>query len=431
MMCLYIDPGTGSMLFTILIAVIGSLIYLLRNVWMKLGVFLSGGKRGSAQKDRMPILIFSDNKRYWNTFEPICDELEKRGQEVFYWTESADDPALSRQFQHIHAECIGEGNRAYAKLNMAKAWVVLSTTPGLDVYQWKRSREVAYYVHIPHAPNDITLYRMFGLDFYDAVLLSGNYQVDQIRELEKLRNLPEKEIEIVGLPYMDEAQKRLETAEPLSKKEGRTVLVAPSWGPSAILSRYGEKMIDALLSTGYQVIIRPHPQSFSSEKELIEKLMKRYPDGDQLQWNRDNDNFDVLRRSDILISDFSGVIFDYTLVHDKPILYADTAFDNAIYDACWIEKPLWTFKVLPELGEQVTEDMLPQIKTIIDRCIENPKYQRARAAAREETWMHQGEGAVRAADYLLEKLNQIRKDETETPVQEGKTEKGKRIRRKK
>ena len=77
---------------------------------------------------------------------------------------------------------------------------------------------------------------MFGLDFYDAVLLSGNYQVDQIRELEKLRNLPEKEIEIVGLPYMDEAQKRLETAEPLAKKEGRTVLVAPSWGPSAILS---------------------------------------------------------------------------------------------------------------------------------------------------------------------------------------------------
>ena len=33
----YIDPGTGSMLFTILIAVLGSLVYLLRNLKLKIG----------------------------------------------------------------------------------------------------------------------------------------------------------------------------------------------------------------------------------------------------------------------------------------------------------------------------------------------------------------------------------------------------------
>ena len=31
-MLFYIDPGTGSMLFTVLIAVLGSLVYLLRNL---------------------------------------------------------------------------------------------------------------------------------------------------------------------------------------------------------------------------------------------------------------------------------------------------------------------------------------------------------------------------------------------------------------
>ena len=84
---------------------------------------------------------------------------------------------------------------------------MLSTTPSLDVYQWKRSRDVSWYVHIPHAPNDITLYRMFGIDYYDAILLSGEYQVEQVRKLEKLRGLPEKELKLVGIPYMDEMKK--------------------------------------------------------------------------------------------------------------------------------------------------------------------------------------------------------------------------------
>ena len=35
-MMFYIDPGTGSMLFTILIGVIGAAIYALRNSWVKL-----------------------------------------------------------------------------------------------------------------------------------------------------------------------------------------------------------------------------------------------------------------------------------------------------------------------------------------------------------------------------------------------------------
>ena len=111
-----------------------------------------------------------------------------------YWTASPDDPALEEKYEYIKAEFIGEGNKAFARLNLAKANVLLSTTPGLDVYQWKRSKNVDWYVHVLHAPNDAVIYRMFGLDYYDAVLLSGAYQIDQIRELEEKRNLPSKDL---------------------------------------------------------------------------------------------------------------------------------------------------------------------------------------------------------------------------------------------
>ena len=190
-MKLYIDPGTGSMLFAVLIGLLGAAAFFLRNAFVKLRFFLSGGAKGkTAEQDRVPYAIFSDHKRYWTTFESICDEFEKRGEPLVYMTASPDDPALQKPYEHVKCSFIGEGNRAFARLNFLKADILLSTTPGLEVYQWKRSKEVKWYVHVLHAANDATSYRMFGLDYYDAVLLSGQYQVEQIRALERLRQLP-------------------------------------------------------------------------------------------------------------------------------------------------------------------------------------------------------------------------------------------------
>ncbi|MBQ8072532.1 MAG: CDP-glycerol glycerophosphotransferase family protein [Clostridia bacterium] len=405
-MILYIDPGTGSMLFTILIAVVGSLVYLLRSLKLRLGLLTGRRKNVREEEAALPLVIFSDHKRYWNVFEPICDELERRGQETFYMTESPDDPALEKPYTHIHAEWIGEGSKAYTRLNFLKARMLLSTTPGLDVYQWKRSRDIPFYVHIPHAPGDVTRYRMFGLDYYDAVLLSGEYQIGQLRRLEQSRGLPEKELRIVGITYLDQMRKRLETLPPVPPRPDgkKTVLLAPSWGASGILSVYGGKILDALLATDFHLIVRPHPQSFSTEKTMLEDLMRRYPEGPQLEWNRDNDNFEVLRRSDILISDFSGVMFDFSLVFDKPIIYADTSFDKGPYDCYWLDENLWTFEVLPKLGHQLSRDNLSRIREVIEDGLANPAFQAARDEARAETWQHPGEAADRVVDYLMEKL---------------------------
>ena len=189
-MKLYIDPGTGSMLFAILIGIVGALNYLLKSWFVKLRFILSGGKQEKGTSEELPLVLFSDDKRYWQVFEPICRELDARGVDAVYMTASPDDPALENPYSHIHAEFIGEGNKAFAKLNFLKATILLSTTPGLDVYQWKRSKDIQYYVHIPHAANDISSYRMFGIDYYDALLLSGDYQAQEVRDLEKLRQLP-------------------------------------------------------------------------------------------------------------------------------------------------------------------------------------------------------------------------------------------------
>ena len=208
-MKLYIDPGTGSMLFAILIGIIGALNFALRGWIIKLRFLLSGGEKTAVDQEKHPLAVFVDDKRYWNVMEPVCRELDRRGLDVAYLTASPDDPALQNPYAHVHAEFLGEGNKAFAKLNFLRANVLLSTTPGLDVYQWKRSPGVDCYVHILHAANEVAGYRMFGIDYYDTVFVSGDYQIRDLRALEALRGLPAKEVVKIGIPYMDEMKRRL------------------------------------------------------------------------------------------------------------------------------------------------------------------------------------------------------------------------------
>ena len=222
------------------------------------------------------------------------------------------------------------------------------------------------------------------------------------------RKLPQKDIRLTGLTYLDEMKKRFDNAPALEKKSDKPVVIlAPSWGPSAILSKYGAPFIEELIKTGYHVVIRPHPQSFSSEADLLDKLMKQFPDSEDLEWNSDNDNFDVLRRADIMISDFSGVIFDFLLVFDKPILYANAGFSKDLYDWWWLEEDPWTFKVLPELGKEINDDYKGNLKTMIDECLNDPKYELARQNARKETWENIGNAASSVCDYLEQKLKEL------------------------
>ena len=71
-MLLYIDPGTGSMLFTILIGLVGAGAYALRGLYMRIRFILSSGKADIKTSQALPLVIYSDDKRYWSVFKPIC-----------------------------------------------------------------------------------------------------------------------------------------------------------------------------------------------------------------------------------------------------------------------------------------------------------------------------------------------------------------------
>jgi hypothetical protein len=399
------------MLFSILIGAAATFFFVFRALWIKAKVFFSGGRAARSAASAERYVIYCEGRQYFNVFRPVIEEFERRNIRLVYLTSDSDDPVFEMKLEHIKAEYIGEGNRAFARLNLLNADFVLMTTPGLNIYQLKRSRLVKHYSHILHAPSDATMYRLFGIDYFDSILLTGSYQADDIRRLEKLRGLPEKQLVTVGCTYLDVYGEKIKSLP--KKPDGIfTVLVSPSWGTSALLSRYGEKLLSPLINTGWRIIVRPHPQSKKSESAILDALTEKYKNAPNLEWDYERENIYSLSKSDIMISDFSGIIFDFVFLFDKPVLYVKQKIDIRPYDADDLFdgadggalENLWTFRILKEIGVELKEDFFDSIGDVIKNVSDSAELKAARLLAKSGAWQHTGEAGRRTADFMIETI---------------------------
>jgi CDP-glycerol glycerophosphotransferase (TagB/SpsB family) len=246
---------------------------------------------------------------------------------------------------------------------------------------------------------------MFGIDYFDSILLTGDYQAGGIRALEKLRGIPEKKLLSVGCPYLDVYREKMKEI-PAEENHPFTVLVTPSWGPSALLARFGSHLLDPLVKTSWRIIVRPHPQSKKSETSVLENLKERYRDNTNLEWDYERENIYSLKKADIMISDFSGIIFDYAFLCDKPVMYVKKGIDLRPYDADDLgdnaANELWQFKILEQIGVELQEAYFDRIAEVIKNVSDNAELHLARRKAREDAWQHQGEAGKRIADFMLE-----------------------------
>jgi hypothetical protein len=396
------------MLFSVLLGAAATAFFVFRAVLIKAKVFFSGGRAAKGALSAASYVIYCEGSQYFNVFKPILDEFERREINLVYLTSAENDPVFGMNLKYIKSEYIGEGNRAFARLNLLNAGFVLMTTPGLQVYQLKRSRLVRHYSHILHAPSDATMYRLFGIDYFDSILLTGAYQAADIQTLEKQRGLPEKQLVTVGCTYLDVYAERVKQL-PQEASHVFTVLVSPSWGPSALLSRYGEKLLSPLVNTGWRIIVRPHPQSKKSEAAMLKAITQKYAADRNLEWDYERENIYSLSKADIMISDFSGIIFDYAFLFDKPVLYVSQKIDMRPYDAddLYTEsggaaENLWHFRTLRTIGVELKEEMFDSIADVIKEMSDSAELKAARKKAKAEAWQYEGEAGRRAADFMIE-----------------------------
>ena len=102
---LYIDPGTGSMLFSILIGALATVYFLSRAAWIKIK-FLFTGKKGNIDKSSYRFVIYNEDIRYWNVFKPVLDAFENHETEVTYFTSCKEDPVFNSEYKFVFSPSI-------------------------------------------------------------------------------------------------------------------------------------------------------------------------------------------------------------------------------------------------------------------------------------------------------------------------------------
>ena len=368
----YLDPGSGSMLFSAVIGIVATVFFVIKGLFYKI-LDIPGYIRGMKRdRNRHSIVFYSEGSQYWNVFMPVIKKLDEKGIHVIYLSSSKSDPGLNSGFSNIESRWIGEGNKAFFALNMLSAEVLVMTTPGLDVLQIKRSRGVKKYVHITHSSGGVSGYSTFGLDYYDAVLTGGEGDKEFIETIEKVRSLPAKEIVPIGCTYLDVMREKFAVMEPHAFNNGRrTVLISPTWGSHGLLNKYGQELLSILRSAGkFNIIVRPHPQSFVSEKVLMDKLESEFPENDVFKWDRNPDGLCSMKSADIMISDFSGIVFDFIFLFRKPVLTFRSQYDRKGKDSMDYPGIPWNIRSLDLVGRSLEKEDIPNIVSVVDSFIE-------------------------------------------------------------
>lgn len=329
---LYIDPGTGSLIVSILVGLVTVLGFSIRNVLHKIIGFVRGSTNEVDCDFEGKLVFFNEGAKYWNVFSPVLEALIETKQECVYLTADKQDPCLEMTSEYVESKYIGNISAAIFSLNRMKAAVCVMTTPQLHIMQLKRSKFVGHYCYLMHSAMDMHAYERYALDSFDSVLCSSTYQIKTIRSLEEKRNETKKILFETGCTYFDKKVKEeteQSTFEENKSKETQTVLIAPTWGEQSFLEAI-EKILESVLELGVEVILRPHPQSWISDKEQMEYIEETY--GQHITIDKSIDNTATLKKADVLICDISGMIYDFVFMFQKPIIVIEKQYKIPGYE---------------------------------------------------------------------------------------------------
>ena len=275
-------------------------------------------------KNQRIVTFYSEGKNYWPYLEGLIHEFLKTSNiPICYISSGEDDPGLFIEHCNYRAFKIDDKsvrNWLFANIDTS---VMVMTMPDLQNYQVKRSKHKVHYIYIQHSLVSLHMaYRHGAFDWFDTVFCAGPHHTHEIRCLEEKYNLPPKKIFEHGYVRLDLIinNKQSTKAENLSKH----ALFAPSWGNNAAIETgYGDLVIKKLLSFGYKVTLRPHPETLKTSSKIINTIVNKYSNNKLFIYENGISSLDSFYQSDFMISDWSGAALEYSFGLNKPVIFLD------------------------------------------------------------------------------------------------------------
>ena len=357
---LYIDPGTGGLIISALIGFVSSIIYSVKGIFYKISYLFSGTGGNTISDFSNKIVFFSEGKAYWRVYKPVVLELINNKQNFVYLSADKDDDGLAITSEYVETHYMGNIRQAIFILNRLKAKMCVMTTPQIDIIALKRSKYIEHYCHIIHSPTDIHAYKKFAFDYFDSVLCSSKSQIDNLKFLEVERKSKPKQLFRTGCTYYDVF---------LSDNEGGgdSILLAPTWGDRTFLKSCGKEIVRNLLEGGHKVIFRPHPQSWISDKELLNDIVTSFGSNANLTIDKETSGEKAISNSKLLICDItSGMLFDMAFVYKKPVVAIRFDWEDGGYESSSLLKETVAVDLLKDVGDVVNVKDVKDISAIVE-----------------------------------------------------------------
>ena len=309
------------------------------------------------------LVFYAESGGFYKYFKGYIEYiLRNTNLTIHYITSDPKDRIFEKAESEprIRAYYIGE-NRLITLMMKMDADVVVMTMPDLENYHIKRSyvRSDIEYIFVQHDMNNHAMLMRKGCtDHFDTIFLAGKHQKAEELEFEKVYGLKPRTLVEVGYPLIDEMRagyrKTVHTMDETTK-----ILIAPSWQKDNIVDSCLEQLLDELAGKGYEVIVRPHPQEVRLKREYMNALKKKY-ESSGIEVQTDFSSNSPVMEADLLITDWSGISWEYAFTTLRPVLFINTPMKimNPDYEEIQVESI--NLSLRNQLGRSLELDQLDQ-----------------------------------------------------------------------
>lgn len=366
--------------------------------------FFSPENRGNIR-----VMFYSEGSGFYKYFRALIEALLRDTRlTIHYVTSDPSDAIFQKNEPRIRPYYVDE-TRLISLMMKLDADMVVMTTPDLEKYHIKRSRvrEDVEYVFMDHGcSSDNLAYRTGALDAYDTLLVVSREQAIEARAIEKLRHVKKKRIIECGYGLIDDMIAAYQAMDRV-ENEKKTILIAPSWQYDNIMDSCLDDLVGALYGKGYRIVIRPHPQYVRRFPARMQEIIRRYGDrmGEDFVIETDFSSNVTVYTADLLVTDWSGIAFEFSFTTDKPSLFINTQMKVVNED--WQKIPLVPFDITArsKVGRQVEKSQVKDLAPVVEELLAHQEdYKERIAALKRQHFYNLGRSGEVGAQYIIHRL---------------------------
>jgi YidC/Oxa1 family membrane protein insertase len=355
------------------------------------------------------IIFYSESSIYYLYFEGIIQYLLSNSKyDICYITSDIKDSVFKLASDRFKVLYLSNLMLAFVTIFLDSKVLVMTMTD-LEKYHIKRSIKDVDHIYAFHAIMSTNMaYQKGAFDHYDTIFCVGPHHFEEIRQTECHYGLKAKRLVKVGYHlleriYAEHIEYRQNNKDNLKGKQ--TILIAPSWSEGNIMKTCINELLSSLLRSGYRVILRPHPETYKRNFGLIKATVNKFKGDANFELEAKLNSIKNFHLADLLITDWSGIAFEYAFGTERPVLFINTPMKvhNSEYKSIGFE-PL-EVKLRDKIGVSLELDKINSIIPSVVKLLADQEFYRKQIIKNRDQYIYNwGSSSEVGGKYILGKI---------------------------